>query len=491
MRMQPGKACPCKILGLRGARAAAVVGSLAALALALVPAGARGAGVVNGRLLVRNAILFTQRADETAPGRGYLLAGDDGKILSVGYGDAPPWLRAARVVDASGKMLVPGFVSAHNHPYQAATRGLATDQALGGWLGEVRPYWVGGPASDHYYSTLLGCYDLLRHGITSGFNFDDGNGEAGVDVESLRAEFASGMRFVHGYCLPIVGTRESRLADFDAFYAYTRPFAGRPSFLGLAMGGYAYATGDRDYMMLEGEIMASHRLFNQAHYLEAADAAQVAGQRAKFRWFRESHELGPRLAFGHLIHADGPILAQIAEAGAGMVWNPLSNGRLGSGVADIPAMRRLGIRIGMGVDGQASADVADPFENMRAGLYAVRARAEDPSVLGPRDVLGFHTLGSADVMGVADRVGSLEKGKYADFLVVDPHAMETGPVVDPYGTLVLACGTANIEAVYVGSRLVVDHGNVLNPDYATVCAEVASRSARLRASLAPAAKGRP
>jgi cytosine/adenosine deaminase-related metal-dependent hydrolase len=146
-------------------------------------------------------------------------------------------------------------------------------------------------------------------------------------------------------------------------------------------------------------------------------------------------------------------------------------------------MMALGIRIGMGVDGQASADLADPFENMRTGLYLVRAKSENPALLQPRDVLRFHTLGSADVIGVADRVGSLEKGKFADFLIVDPHSMETGPVFDPYGTLVLACATPNIERVYVGARLMVDHGNCVNPEFADAKAEVGRRMEKLRAAL--------
>ncbi len=452
------------------------------LAAALSPARlpAEGESV---RVLVVNGTLFTLQPDEAQPRRGFLAAGENGRILLVGYGDPPPGIRAAQVVDASGKMVMPGFVSAHSHIYQAVMRGLGTDQALGGWLGAVMPYIYGAPPKDRYYDTLFGCFDLLRHGITTAFNFNDSNGQAGADVEAFKAEIASEMRFVHGYCLPMRGTRQSRLADFEAFNAYCHTFARRPAFLALALGGYTCAVGDKDYTMLEGEIMAKYGLYNEAHYLEAADLAQVSGQRARFDWFLDSGELGPRLSFGHLVHADDAMLGRIAAAGAGMVWNPLSNGRLASGVPDIPRMMALGIRIGMGVDGQASADLADPFENMRTGLYLVRAKFENPALLQPRDVLRFHTLGSASVIGVADRVGSLEAGKFADFLIVDPHSMETGPVFDPYGTLVLACGTPNIERVYVGSRLLVDHGNCMNPEYAVAKAEVDRRMARLRAAL--------
>ncbi len=442
-----------------------------------------------GRILVKNGLLFTLQPGETEPHRGYLLGGDDGKILRVGYGDPPPGTRASQVLDETGRFIMPGFVSAHNHFYQVATRGIGADDSLRDWLALVKPYWLKASPKDHYYETLAGCFDLLRHGITSGFNFNDADGQPDIDVEGLSAEMASGIRFVHGYCLPIGGTRASRQRDFDAFYAYSRKYSRRPTFLALSLGGYASVAPDEDYAQLEGELMAKYGLYNEAHYLESGAPAEVAAQRARFGWFVDSHQLGPTLSFGHLVHADDEILSRIAASGAAMVWNPLSNGRLASGIPDIPRMVRLGIRIGMGVDGQASADLADPFENMRTGLYVIRARYEDPKVLQPRDVLRFHTLGSAEVMGVSDRVGSLEKGKFADFLIIDPHSMETGPVYDPYGTLVLACGIPNIEQVYVGARLVVEHGACLNPDFARVSAEVSHRMERIRAALAePAPK---
>jgi cytosine/adenosine deaminase-related metal-dependent hydrolase len=156
-----------------------------------------------------------------------------------------------------------------------------------------------------------------------------------------------------------------------------------------------------------------------------------------------------------------------------MSWNPLSNGRLASGTPDIVAYRKAGLRIGLGVDGQASADIADPFENMRAGLYAVRAREEDATALAPYDVVRMHTLGAAEVLGAADRIGSLEKEKLADFLVIDPS--DFGPVFDPWASLVFVGSTRRIESVRVGGELLVRDGRPVKHDWAALRAEIASR----------------
>ena len=143
-----------------------------------------------------------------------------------------------------------------------------------------------------------------------------------------------------------------------------------------------------------------------------------------------------------------------------MSWNPLSNGRLASGTADIPQYLKAGIRVGMGVDGEASADLADPFENLRTGLYAIRDKYENAAIMSPYDVLRLHTVGSADVLGVADKLGSLEPGKQADFLVIDPTRF--GHIFDPYATLVFVTSQPDLERVYVAGDLQVEHGTLLH-----------------------------
>jgi 5-methylthioadenosine/S-adenosylhomocysteine deaminase len=160
-----------------------------------------------------------------------------------------------------------------------------------------------------------------------------------------------------------------------------------------------------------------------------------------------------------------------------MSWQPLSNGRLASGIADIPKYLSLGVKVGMGVDGQASADVADPFENMRMGLYLLRAKYQNPSIMQPIEILRLHTLGSAEVMGVADKLGSLEVGKLADFDVISPPT----PEFDAAATVVFACSTVNLDAVYVGGEKLVDHAALTHADMAKAAAEVETRVGRIRA----------
>jgi 5-methylthioadenosine/S-adenosylhomocysteine deaminase len=224
--------------------------------------------------------------------------------------------------------------------------------------------------------------------------------------------------------------------------------------------------------------MKTYGLINQSHFLESPD--RVPEQQAKFYWYEEAGALGPNFIFGHFIQTNPDIVARAAKAGACMSWQPASNSRLASGVADIPLYRAVGMKVAVGLDNQNCTDNSDPFSNLRTGLALIRTKYKDAKALSVRDMLYLHTLGSADVLLIADKVGSLEPGKFADFLVVDPRDPDTGPLHDPIATYVLACGLRNLKQVYVGGKLVADGARVLTADEPHVIKEVYARVARIQ-----------
>jgi cytosine/adenosine deaminase-related metal-dependent hydrolase len=443
------------------------------------------------KLVVKHAVILTMAPGVRTPVKGYLVVGQDGRLLAVAAGEPPAGLHAAETLDARGHWVIPGFLSAHSHLWQSAFRGLGADERLMGWLTAVYSPAAKAKAEDFYWFTLDGALDHLQHGITGAYNFNYGGarGEAEVpvaesfDAIQFRAETDSGIRFVHGVdvgsatpldAAVLYGAAQARVR-LKGFLGWVHAQPATTQLLSVMVNGFVGFSGTYRQALMEKALMAEFHLGNEEHYLEAPDDQYE--EQSKFRWFMESGLLSRQVIFGHFIHTNPYILAQTAKAGAAMSWNPLSNGRLASGVADIPTYLKAGIRVGMGVDGEASADLADPFENMRTGLYAVRDKYEDASVLSAYDVLRLHTLGSADVLGVADRLGSLEAGKLADFLVIDPTRF--GPVVDPYASLVFVAGERDLERVYVGGELKVKDGVPVGQDVAKVKAEVMRRVAGL------------
>jgi cytosine/adenosine deaminase-related metal-dependent hydrolase len=445
-------------------------------------ASAAQAQLPQAKLIITNALLMTMVPGQEKPFLGYIVVGNDEAIAAIGAGSPPSAISASTTYNAGGKWVIPGFISAHSHLWQSAYRGLAPNKELNGWLTVL--YVDHAPKADaeaFYWFTLDGALDHLRHGVTGAFNFNyapsdfgSGVGDQSFDQAQFRAETKSGIRFVHGFETGHVGPQWSA----DQALAYTRSFIDwtktQPSstrFLKTMINGSGAYAENADQVRAEARTMRELGIGNQQHYLETA--ADQSEERSKFSWFLESGILGPGLLWGHFVHPDRMILEQTAKFHVGVSWNPLSNGRLASGIADIPTYLKLGIHVGMGVDGEASADRADPFENMRTGLYAIRAKYENAAVLSPYQVLQMHTLGSAEVLGVADKLGSLAKGKLADLVVIDPS--EFGHVFDPYASLIFVGGVENIDRIYVGGDLAVSHGAVAGQNVAQVRHEAESR----------------
>jgi len=451
------------------------------LAVVLPPAKAQAPA----KLLITNAYIFSMAPTQRTPFHGYLAVAADGKLIAVAAGSPPASLKAQTTWNANGHWITPGFISAHSHLWQSAYRGLAADQTLLGWIDELYGQKSAhATAEDLYWFTLEGSLDHLRHGITAAYNFSLGghipDESLSFNQQELKAEMDSGIRFVHGW----QPGHSSQINDPAETHAHLKAFLEAsaiqrldPHFLSVMINGMtSFVPADQapNEARMEASLMREFHLANETHFLEPPNT-QVA-ERQLFPLFSQNAMLGPNLIFGHFIHTDAAILAATGAAHASMSWNPLSNGRLASGTADIPAYLKAGIRVGMGVDGEASADLADPFENMRTGLYAIRDKYEDATILSPYDVFRLHTMGSADVLNVADRLGSLEPGKLADFLVIDP--THFGVVFDPYATLVLVTSQPDLERVYVGGQLEVDHGKLLHQDLAHVESEVNRRVAK-------------
>jgi 5-methylthioadenosine/S-adenosylhomocysteine deaminase len=447
------------------------------------------------RLLVRNAVLLTMDPDRPDPFRGWFTVGDDGRLTAVEPGEPPAEITAEDVLDARGALVGPGFVSSHSHLFTSGFRGVAKDESLYGWLEQMLGYTHPANAEDIYWMTRHGAQDFLRNGITTAYDFTDTGlsfekESAGVSRYSaelpdtayqhaqLRAKVDAGLRHVHSVMLAQgdVPQRET-LAQLDDVVAAATT-ADPDLHLGVALSGTVQWAETPDAAVLEVTAMRRHGLLNQPHFLETPYELEL--QRSKFAWYARAGALGPDLVFGHFIQTTDEIIAAAAAAGCGMSWQPMSNGRLASGVAQIPRIRELGMRVGIGLDDQSCTDVSDPFSNMRTALALLRATHRDPAVLPVRDVLEMHTRGSAEVLGIDDRVGSLRVGRYADFLVVDPRDPDTGPIWDAVGTYVLACSLRNLHQVWAGGRLVADGARLCDPQAGEVAGQVHERLARIR-----------
>ncbi|KAJ5089202.1 Amidohydrolase 1 [Penicillium argentinense] len=402
------------------------------------------------RLAITNALMI-QPGEPENPVTADLLVAQDGTIAYIGSETKDKIENADRVIDATGKWLLPGFVSAHSHLWQHGLASRAPNSNVAEWstvvgnsMRRVRP-------CDMYMVTFNGALGHVRKGITTAFNstcclaFRDGRAERA----QFEAVLDAGIRFVHGFSIGHVTKRWSEaraIARTELFRSWCSTFDVPDHFFGSRMVLQGLEYDEKRTLATEAMIKKRFSLDGYISYLESPDSNHIAVGKAGWAWLKEFELVHQEMTIGHFLHTSTApeIVQEAAKAGMRMTWNPLSNGRLGSGVLDLPK----DIPIALGVDGEAASGRCDPFENMRMGLYSVRQSKQSAGALAPHEIYFMHTLGAAQVLNIADRVGSLETGKLADMILLKPP--HTREIRDHVSALVFASGVEDIEVVFIG-----------------------------------------
>ncbi len=191
--------------------------------------------------------------------------------------------------------------------------------------------------------------------------------------------------------------------------------------------------------------------------------------------------VGPRFSGAHGVWLEDDDVRRLAGAGASIAHNPMSNLRLGSGVARVRAMLAAGLRVGLGTDSASSSDTQNMFEAMRLCAYLSRVQTFDyREWITAGEAFTLATEGSARVLGM-DRIGRLLPGFKADVVFLDLSRTGWVPLNDALLQLVNTESGAAVDSVMVGGRLVLEHGRLLTVDEAKIRAEAERAAERLRA----------
>ncbi|HLR96113.1 MAG TPA: 8-oxoguanine deaminase [Jiangellaceae bacterium] len=405
----------------------------------------------------------------------------DQHVTQVEAGPAPPATRAQadRVVDATGCLLTPGLVNTHHHLYQWATRGLAVDDTLFGWLTSLYPVWAGIDEEAVNVAAQGALAWLARTGCTTSTDHHYVFPRAGGDVlaAEVRAAQQVGLRFhpcrgsmdlgqSQGGLPPdhIVEDRDTVLAATEAaLNTWHDPSPTSMLRIGVAPCSPFTVTGE--LMREAAELARSRDVLLHTHLAETLDEADYCHERfgcSPLEYVESLGWLGPDVWFAHAVHLDDHAIAKVGASGTGVAHCPSSNARLGAGIARARDLRAAGATVGLGVDGAASNEACSLLEEVRHALLFARAIG-GPQALAVRDALEMATLGGAAVLGRSDDVGSLEVGKLADMALWRLDTLPHADIADPVAALVLGAPPP-LELLLVNGNVVVENDTVVGVD---------------------------
>ncbi len=429
------------------------------------------------RVLIRNGIVLPMEGRRVVFDPGSVLI-DGTAIAAVGPveqvdAQAPD----ASVVDAKGHVVIPGLHNVHLH--SGLLRGTAEGKTLFDWLDTyVNPAHRALTPEIAHAASMLAYAEGVRFGTTSVLDmwrFMEGSAAAAEQV-GIRAALAPYMADEAGYDYFESMDSMRRLLEEHRSSADGRVRA----WVGLEHLFYCTPEAFRQAASMADEFDTGIHTHTSEMEMEVEESLRRWGKRPVER-FHELGILGPRTVIAHCVWLDDREIDLLAETGTAVAHCPCSNMKLSSGAARVVDMRRAGITVGLGSDGEKENNNLDLIEEMKFASLLQKLTSLDPATGDPWDVLAMATIEGARAVGLADVTGSLEPGKRADVVTVDLRGLHTTPVLhgrdfNVAAHLVFSATGHDVRDVWVDGRRLVRDGVVQSVD-----AEAVRRAAQAAA----------
>jgi 5-methylthioadenosine/S-adenosylhomocysteine deaminase len=382
-----------------------------------------------------------------------------------------------------GRIVLPGLINAHTHAPMTLLRGLADDLRLDVWfLGYMVPVEREFVDPDFVrLGTQLACAEMIRSGVTT---FAD---LYYFEEEVARVTAQAGMRALCSQTVlkfpsPDAGSFEDSLAACREFIVRWK---GHPLIV-PSVGPHAPYTCTPEILKACSELAVELDVPLHTHLAETA--LEVENSRREngmpvIPYVKKQDLLEAKVLAAHCVHIDEGEMRTLLHAGAGVAHNPSSNLKLASGVAPVAKMLETGLNVGIGTDGAASNNDLDMFEETRLAAFLAKGISGVPTAVPARLALTMATRLGARALHMGDITGSLEIGKRADIILVNPSEVHSSPGFHHspdavYSRLVYSAHASDVTDVMVNGRWLMHDRQLLTLDQEELlrnAQEVASR----------------
>jgi 5-methylthioadenosine/S-adenosylhomocysteine deaminase len=419
-----------------------------------------------GRTLIRGGYVLTLDRDTgDLPGGDVLV--ENGTIKEVRRSIE---VGEAEVIDATNRIVMPGFIDTHRHTWQTPVRGIlpscTLDEYFASMLGNIGTHYR---AEDVYAANLVGALEALNAGVTTLLDWSHVNNTPEHSDEAIRGLTESGIRAVYAHGVP-VGAKWWHLSPHnhpeDIRRLRTRYFASEDQLLTLALAARAPGNTTPDVARHDWRLAREIGARISVHVGMRLTGVHV-------HHVLNLHGLGlmgPDTTYIHCTDSTDEELDLIASTGGSASMAPFVEMLMGHGVPPTGRLLARGVRPSLSVDVVSSVP-GDMFTQMRTALVQERVLSctHTPDIafaptLTHRDVLEFATIDGARACALDRKVGTLTPGKQADILLIRTDQINVAPLIDPVATVVICADTSNVDSVLVAGRVVKRNGQLVGVD---------------------------
>lgn len=416
-------------------------------------------------ILIKDITLITQNARrQIIKKAGLVIEGSiikaigQAKDIEKRYGQS-----AEKVIDGHGKVALPGLINAHGHLAMTLLRGYADDLSLEEWwMKYVYPVESQFTARHIYWGSLLAAIEMVKSGTTCFVDFyyhEDKVAQAAKEV-GLRAMLGqAGLdppTFEYKTMEQALGAARTLIEKYQD-----------DDFVKVSLAPHMFQTTSVEYYQKFKELARQYDLLLATHTAETRQEVGYCLKKYKKRpveVLAKAGILDKRTLLAHCCWLNKGEIKLLAQSGASVVHCPVSNMKLAAGIMPLPEMLASGINIALGTDSACSNNNLDMFEEMKAAALLHKVDNLDPTIADAQTVLDMATINGARALGLEKEIGSLEKGKKADLIILDFEQPHLRPAHNIVSHLVYAAKGSDVEMAIINGKIIMEKRRIKRVD---------------------------
>ncbi len=412
------------------------------------------------------------------------IAVEGSAIASVGSTqDIEKAYGAGQIIQAEGRLAMPGLVNVHTHAPMVYFRGLADDLPLREWL--EQHIW---PAEAKFVNadfvaeaTKLAAVEMIKSGTTlfCDMYFAQESAAKSVNEVGIRAVLGEGLL---DFPTPVSKNPEEGLKNSEKFI---KNWLG-DKLVNPAVAPHALYTCSPELLRAAKKLADKYEVLLHIHLAEESwEVDKIKGEEgvSPVEYLNNLGFLGERTSAAHVNWVSDKDIEILAKTRTGVCHNPQSNMKLATGFCPVADMLEAGVKVGLGTDGASSNNDLDMFGEMATASMLQKAFKKDPSLLKSKEVVWMATRGGAAVLGLGSQIGSLEVGKKADIILINLDKPHLVPMYDVYSHLVYTVNGADVETVLVDGKVLMENRKIKTVDEEEIIHRAQAFAKRLKEEI--------
>lgn len=407
-------------------------------------------------ILIKNITIITQNKKREIIENGALVIENEIiKEIGKNSGIEKKYKNAKKIIDGYGKVVMPGLINTHGHLAMSLLRGYADDMNLEEWwMKYVYPVESKFGRKEVYWGSLLAMIEMIKSGTTCFADFYY------YEDEVAKAAQEIGMKGILGCAILDVPTFYYKTPDsaFKKTELLIKKFNNNP-LVKIALAPHMFQTTSIETYKKAKKIANDNNLLLFTHAAETKQEVDFSLKKYKQRVIEvlvKNNILDEKTILAHCCWLDKKEIKILAQSGASVAHCPVSNMKLASGIMPLQEISESGINISLGTDGVCSNNNLDMLEEMKIAALLHKVNKLDPSIANAQTVLDMATINGAKALGLENEIGSLEKAKKADVVILNFEKSHLIPRHNLISHLVYSANGNDVDTIFINGKMIME-----------------------------------